>query len=116
MLAVRCTFVKPHKECEENSRRKDKSSTHLLRRYREWIREDEMFRKLPMAAGIVVLVVACAFAGEAVAARSMAVGPAASVAAQQSGTSTPSKKPSKKKQRKHKKSSSSSHKKPSNSK
>jgi hypothetical protein len=75
-----------------------------------------MLKKLPMAAGIVVLASTCAFGGEAVAARSMAVGPAASVATQQSGTSTTSKKPSKKKQRKHKKSSSSNHKKPSNSK
>ena len=75
-----------------------------------------MLRKLPTAAGIVVLAFACAFAGDAVAARSVAVGTAASVATQQSGTSTPSKKPSKKKQRKHKKSSSSNHKKPSNSK
>lgn len=74
-----------------------------------------MLRKVPIVVGIVVLAVACAFAGEAVGPRSVAVGSAASVAAQQSGTSTPSKKPSKKKQRKHKKSSS-HHKKPSNSK
>jgi hypothetical protein len=75
----------------------------------------DMVRTLPTAVGIVVLAVACAFAGEAVAARSVAVGTAASVATQQSGTSTPSKKSSKKKHRKHKKSSSSNQKKPSNS-
>lgn len=74
-----------------------------------------MLRSVSMVVGILALGAACAFAGEAVPARSVAVGPAASVATQQSGTSTPSKKPSKKKQRKHKKSSS-NHKKPSNSK
>jgi hypothetical protein len=107
--------MKSHKGSEEMSQGKDKSSTHLVSRYREWRWEDEMLRKLAMPAGIVVLAVACGFAGEAVAARSEAVGTGASVATQQSGTSTPSKKPSKKKQRKHKKSSS-KHKKPSNSK
>jgi curli biogenesis system outer membrane secretion channel CsgG len=75
-----------------------------------------MLTKVTMAVVIVMLAATCAFAGEDAAARSVAVGTAASVATQQSGTSTPSKKPSKKKQRKHKRSSGSNHKKPSNSK
>jgi hypothetical protein len=74
-----------------------------------------MLRKLPLVAGIVVLAVAWAFAGEAVAARLATVDTPPSAGTQQSGSSTPSKKHSKKKQRKHKKSSS-NHKKPSNSK
>jgi hypothetical protein len=78
--------------------------------------EDDMLRKLPMAAGIMMLAAACAFAGEDPAQRSTVVGTVASAVTQQSGTSTPSKKPSKKKQRKHRKSSSPNHKKPSNSK